>query len=364
MSEVTVSTVGEIKQFRSHNYNYNFNVETGYFERWGATQENDPLYSPSGPEILDIEIASGGCKGGCTFCYKGNTPDLPIKYMSMDTYIKLFDKINVPTLTQIAFGITDIDANPDFWDIIKYTRRNNIIPNYTTNGIGITKDIAERTAMFCGAVAISVYKHNKEKAYDAIKTYIDAGMTQVNIHFMLAQETLVFACEILVDIKTDIRLKGLNAIVFLQYKDKNPDAHFHSPNFLQFKDLIDCCLDMRIRFGFDSCSSAMFMKAVANREDSKELIQYVDNCESFGLFSGYINVNCYFYPCSFAEGIGEWLEGTNVLEVNEFLTDIWFSPKLSKYRELSLTSTKECICEFSKVCRTCLIYEKLSRCTN
>ena len=134
-----------VKTFISDDYNYKFNMDTGYFERWGKTEDDDPQYSPYGPEILDIEIASGGCKGGCSFCYKGNTPNLPIEYMDFDAYKKLFKIINVPTLTQIAFGITDIDANPYFWDIVEFTANHDLIPNYTTNGIGITKDIAERT---------------------------------------------------------------------------------------------------------------------------------------------------------------------------------------------------------------------------
>jgi hypothetical protein len=203
----------------------------------------------------------------------------------------------------------------------------------------------------------------KEISYNAIKKYIDAGMNQVNIHFMLSKETLDFAYEVLYDIKEDSRLRGMNAIVFLQYKDKNPKSHFHPPSFQEFKRLVDICLSDRVKFGFDSCSSAMFMKAIAGREDAKQLIQSVDNCESFGLFSGYINVKCIYYPCSFAEGVGEWEEGINVLKCEDFIKDIWYTPKLSKNREQSLHSTDKCICEFSGKCRTCLVYSSLSRCT-
>ena len=356
--------VNGVKTFISDDYNYKFNMDSGYFERWGKTEDDDPQYSPYGPEIIDLELSSGQCRGNCPFCYKGNTPNLPIEYMDFDTYKKLFKIINVPTLTQIAFGITDIDANPDFWDIIEFTANNDIIPNYTTNGIGITKDIADKTRLFCGAVAVSVYMHNKEKAYNAIKMYIDAGMTQVNIHFMLSTETMDFAYDVMHDIQTDDRLKGMNAIVFLQYKDKNPQAHFTSPNFLQFKSLIDCCLDMNVKFGFDSCSSAMFMKAVADRDDADKLIQYVDNCESFGLFSGYISYQGIFYPCSFAEGVGEWKEGINIFKIEDFVKDIWYSDKLSRNRYQSSHSSDKCICKFSGVCRTCLIYSELSRCIN
>jgi Radical SAM superfamily len=148
--------IGNNKYFKSENYNYTFNLKTGHFMRWGKDLADDPPFSPYGPEILDIEIASGKCKGGCSFCYKGNQPDLPVTYMSIETYIELFKKINVPTLTQIAFGITDINANPDFWHILKWTRDRDIIPNYTTNGIDVTEEVAQKTKELCGAVAVSV----------------------------------------------------------------------------------------------------------------------------------------------------------------------------------------------------------------
>jgi hypothetical protein len=348
--------VDGVKKFRSKNYNFNFNLNTGYFERWGETEGVDPLFSPWGVEIIDLELSSGQCRGNCPFCYKGNTPNLPIEYMNFETYIKLFDKINVPTLTQIAFGITDIDANPDFWDIIKYTRDHEIVPNYTTNGIRVTNEVAVLTHKYCGAVAVSVYEHNKETAYDAIKMYVDAGMTQVNIHFMLSRETLSFAYDVITNMEEDSRLKGVNAIVFLQYKDKNPDAHFHSPSFKDFKLLIDHCLYENIKFGFDSCSSSMFMKAVADRDDADKLIQYVDNCEST-LFSFYIDVHGHGYPCSFLQSANlEWATGINILEATNF-SEVWNSPRVDIYRQRLLSSSLGCKCKFSGSCRSCFVYD-------
>ncbi len=56
----------------SENYNYIFDRETGFFARWGRTKDDDPIYSPFGPEILDIEI-SEICNMGCTFCFPSET---------------------------------------------------------------------------------------------------------------------------------------------------------------------------------------------------------------------------------------------------------------------------------------------------
>jgi len=49
-------------------YNFVFDKKTGDFARWGTEIEDDPLFSPIGPEILDFEISVNGCSVGCPFC--------------------------------------------------------------------------------------------------------------------------------------------------------------------------------------------------------------------------------------------------------------------------------------------------------
>ena len=155
----------------------------------------------------------------------------------------------------------------------------------------------------------------------------------------------------------DPRLRNMNAIVFLQYKDKNPKAHFHSPSFQEFKNLVDFCLSDMVKFGFDSCSSAMFMKAVADREDAEKLIQSVDNCEST-LFSFYIDVDGNGYPCSFLQGqTEEWKEGIDILSIEDYIKDVWFNPRVIQYRKTLLNSSKNCNCKYSGMCRSCFVYD-------
>ena len=60
-----------IKLCKSPDYNYLFNLKTGYFLRWGATEADDPEMSPA-PEILDIEITTI-CGNGCPFCSPAGT---------------------------------------------------------------------------------------------------------------------------------------------------------------------------------------------------------------------------------------------------------------------------------------------------
>jgi len=83
------------KLLRSENYNYAYNKNTGFFARWGKTPQDDPQMSPFGPEILDLEISSGGdCMGKCPFCYKcnGEAGD-PTHNMTFEEFKIIFDNL-------------------------------------------------------------------------------------------------------------------------------------------------------------------------------------------------------------------------------------------------------------------------------
>lgn len=326
-------------------YNFYFNKNTGFFVRWGVTLEDDPIVAPA-PELLDIEISSGKCIGNCSYCYKCNNMSDNIKYMTFETFKLIFDKLP-RSITQIAFGITDVYANPDFFKIMRYTKDNGIIPNYTTHGLDLDDKAIRLTSELCGAIAVSLV--HKETSYNAIKKLTDKGMKQVNCHYMLSEETYDKLFDFLKDIKTDDRLSKLNAVVLLQYKDKNPNAKYHSLlDIEKYQKIIKYCTDNSINYGFDSCSAGLFVKSIENDPNRKELEQCVDSCEST-CQSFYINTDGIMYPCSFCENMNEWTTGINTLEINDFIKDVWFNDKVNNWRNNLLKTTKN-------NCRFCPIY--------
>jgi len=351
------------KIFTSENYNQVFNDQTGYHAYWGKTKDENPEWCEYGPSILDLEISAGKCAGNCKFCYKNNgLQHNTIENMSFDTFKKVFDGFNKNILTQIAFGLCDIDSNPDMWAMFEHCRSEGIVPNFTCNGIGVTKELAERTASLCGAVAVSLV--NKEQSYNAIKSFIDAGMKQVNIHFMLSEETYEEAFTVLNDIKTDPRLAKLNAIVFLQYKPKgNGIGKFHCINSVKkYEKLLNHAEKLKVGVGFDSCSAPLYLKTLAETKPTlyKILSTYAEPCES-GLFSSYINYKGEFFPCSFSEGVNGWLEGIKVLDYPSF-KEVWHHPRLEEWRTHLIKSSSNCKCFASKDCRNCPIYPEVSPC--
>jgi MoaA/NifB/PqqE/SkfB family radical SAM enzyme len=340
MKKLTVITRPGIKAVRSEDYNYNFDLTNGKFQRWGKTREDDPQKGP--PEILDIEVTTI-CKGPggkpCSFCYKSNSP--VGKNMSLETFKKIFNKLP-RTITQIAIGgDAQATANPELFDMMRYCRNNDyniVIPNITV--ADISDSTADQLSELCGAVAISRYS-DKSLCYDSVKKLVDRGMDQVNIHMMICQESYQQCIETIEDYSTDPRLKGMNSIVFLSLKQKGRGVKFHNLPQEEFTHLIQLGLKNNVRMGFDSCSAHKFLLAIADRPDLKYLEEMVEPCES-SLFSTYIDVNGKYYPCSFAPDSDIAGNGIDVIEADNFMMDVWHHPSTEKFRNQLLCGGRKC----------------------
>jgi radical SAM protein with 4Fe4S-binding SPASM domain len=342
-----------IRAMKSTWYNWIFNTKTGFFARWGRTKEEDPSYSPIGPELLDIEVSTT-CNGPgkpCSWCYKSNKPRG--KNMSFETFQQIFNRITTRNLTQIAFGIGDIDANPDLYSMFAYARGNGVIPNVTINGWRTNDYHYNMLARLCGAVSVSHY--DDEHCFNAVKELTDRGMTQINIHKLLAKETLE-DCYRLVDCAVeDPRLSKLNAIIFLLLKPKGDRNKLTSVGSLEeHRELLLYAQKKGIQFGMDSCSAPNLLKATEGEDLFS--IETVEPCEST-LFSLYINVDGAVFPCSFTEGQPGWKEGLTILDEDSFLGGVWFNRKLTAWREKLLGSSSSCkSCKIQKGCRSCPEY--------
>ena len=330
-----------VKQFSSPDYNYIFNKKDGLFLRWGKTKEEDPQFSPFGPEILDLEISVNGCPNNCKFCYKNNSNVAPTN-MTLDTFKKILGRMpkynGIHFLTQIAFGITGVQTNPDFLPMMEYARSQGIIPNFTLSGIDLTDELAERIAKVTGALAVSAYSSNKNICYDTVKKFTDLGVEQTNIHLMVSQETLDFVYQVLSDRETDPRLAKMRAIVLLSLKQKGRGGEFTPISQEDFTKLVKFALESNHPIGFDSCGANKFLVAIKDRKDYKQLEMLCEPCES-SLFSSYINVDGDYCPCSFAEGC---VTPSNVLNSASFL-DIW-SKNLNvlDFRKSLLAKARNC----------------------
>ena len=344
-----IAQEGNRRICRSKFYNYNMDMSTGEFSRWGVTPEDDPKAAPF-PEILDIEITTS-CNGPanklCGFCYKSNNPNG--HNMTLAEFQNIIDKM--PWLTQCALG-ADAQGitNPDMYDMMAYARSKGIVPNLTI--ADVSEEVAQKLANVAGAVAVSVYKHaGFDVAYNSVDRLVKAGMKQVNLHFMISNKTIDDAYKVTEAMKNDPRLAGVNAIVFLGLKQKGRGVKYEGVTRAQYRELVDHCLKNEIPFGFDSCSAPAFIDSVQDHPNLEQFKMMAEDCEST-LFSSYINERGVFFPCSFTENWDEggWAEGIDVLKAESFIKDVWNHPRTAEFRK-NLIGNTDC-----NGCRNCPAY--------
>ena len=339
------------KIISGEDFNHVFRKSDGLSMTWGRTKEDDPEFCPLGPLLADIEIIKGcngirdksGTRRVCSFCYKANTPN-DIHCMSFETFKTIIDKVP-KSLGQIAFG-ADAEAtlNPDLFKMMNYCREKNIIPNITV--ADVEPETAQLLSALCGAVSVSYYPQiDKNRCYDTIDLLANRyAMSQVNIHCLVADFMEEYIYELLEDIKTDPRLKNLNAVVFLSLKQKGRGENFNRMSDENYNKLVDTLLESGINFGFDSCSAFRFLNAVKDHPNYKEFEQMSEPCESTK-FSMYINEEGILYPCSFTEkgvfGGEDWNEGIDMTKIDDFIKDVWYDPRVVKVRE-KITQCGKC----------------------
>lgn len=147
-----------------------FNTRTGEYIRAFDVKE-DPFMAEY-PHLIDCGIMghcehgkSGLCMKAGIKCYQdGLHADKP--NMTLEDYKKIIDESEGKMFEIALGGCGDPDMHENFEEILRYTRAHNIIPNFTTSGLGMTPEKAELCKMYCGAVAVSQYSRlNMEPIY-------------------------------------------------------------------------------------------------------------------------------------------------------------------------------------------------------
>jgi hypothetical protein len=328
-------------------YNCFFNKLSGYNVRFGTEVDEDPDCCELGPEILDLEISVGGCvpvKGttNCKYCYKNNTSAAPTN-MTLEKFQQIISTFPI-NLSQIAFGITGLNTNPDLPAMLKICREVGIVPNLTTVGADMDGAIKDALCKYCGAVAVSCYTGAKELCYKTIKDLHDYAKSEykrdmhINMHIVVSKDNMPHVREVLADIAAK-KVDGLRSVVFLRIKPcgraKNMDCIV--PKSI-YEELVEYCIDNDISFGFDSCSATPVIEVLTGIGRA-DLCSSCEPCESSKL-SSYINVKGEYWSCSFAERT-DFIKPINVLDYKS-ATDWWNSDEVLKVRDCKNPACKSC----------------------
>ncbi|MGA2332540.1 MAG: radical SAM protein [Syntrophales bacterium] len=246
-------------KIRRHSRDYNFMGDTlsGVTFRWGSVFTENPRLAPW-PELVDISISSH-CSKGCSYCYRDCRPNH--SFITIEDYEFILRSLIHPqwgTVFQAAIGGGEPLEHPHFENIVNKTLEYGIIPNLTTNGKLITKDIAAFLENRAGAVALSV-SNPEDIIYQTHRILINQGV-RTNIHYVLSKDSIEGAIGILEGRYNKI-LSGVNGVIFLTYK---ATGRAKKDNCLKWNDSLKSFIRLidnnncSAKIGFDACFALSF----------------------------------------------------------------------------------------------------------
>lgn len=340
-----------------------FNQETGFYFRTGILEDGkdtgvDPFMA-SFPELLDVGIMghcihgkTGLCQKAGIGCYQdglhSNNPN-----MSLKDFKKIAEQCKGKTFQFALGGCGDPDQHEHFEEILKVCKENDIVPNFTTSGFGMTKALAKLCKQYCGAVAVSWYR--SPYTLKAINLLLAEGV-KTNIHYVLSKSTLTEALQHLQSdaINSDLAQstsqgglaqsyshntlqfpKGINAVIFLLHKPvglgtKEDMITKDNKDFLNFLDLVNK-EEFQYKIGFDSCT----VPALINLDKVEP--NCLDTCEG-GRWSAYITPDMKLLPCSFDNQGQKW-----AVDLTKYpIAEAWESDTFNDFRNHFVQSCPDC----------------------
>ena len=159
---MVIKKYDKVNKFKAY-----FDTETGNYMRTGVLENgvdtNEDPFMTNYPELIDVGVMghcvhgkSGLCIKSGVQCYQ-NGLGVTEPNMSLEDFKKIVEESRGRTFQLALGGRGDVDEHENFEELLAYCRENNIVPNFTTSGLGMTKEKADICKRYCGAVAVSMY---------------------------------------------------------------------------------------------------------------------------------------------------------------------------------------------------------------
>ena len=250
--------------------------------------------------------------------------------MNFENFKRIVEECKGKTFQIALGGRGDVDQHQDFEKILRCCREHNIVPNFTSSGLGFTEEIVALCKELCGAVAISWYR--QEHTYKAIHMLLDAGL-KTNIHYVLGNNSIDEAIERL---KQNSFPKGINAVIFLLHK---PVGLGKETNVLKaddervktFFELVDS-QNFDFKIGFDSCTVPGLINFTSQIDEES-----FDTCEG-ARWSAYVTSDMKMLPCSFDNQELRWAYDI----ANDTIQHAWDSKQFEDFRNHFRNSCVNC----------------------
>lgn len=325
---------------KKYNFITIFDDKTGFYARSNVLdnnqkETNEEPFMAEFPHLIDVGIM-GHCihgeKGLCAKagigCYQsGLTKKEP--NMSISDFKELVKQCSGRVHQFALGGRGDPDQHENFEEILKLCRENNIIPNFTTSGFGLTDEKVGLCKKYCGAVAVSWYRSSY--TINAIEKLIKAKV-KTNIHYVVGNNTID---ELLTRLKERSFPKGINAIILLLHKpaglgQENNVLNYNDDRVKELFSLIDK-EKFPFKIGMDSCT----VPGVINQCTTINL-NSLDTCEG-ARFSCYIGADMTMVPCSFDQ------EKRYEVSLKEnTIEEAWNSDAFNRFRNILNKSCPNC----------------------
>ena len=189
------------------------------------------------PELIDIGIMgacnagkSGLCRNAGVDCYQRGMLSHETN-MSLDDYCSIIAQCGGRTFQIALGGAGDPNKHESFAEILRATRENRIVPNYTTSGYNLTDREIELTKTYCSAVAVSYCVNSTS----SIIIYQDVIFTLDYRHgFLLLVPMAVFFLHLLLCLLAFLPIRQASialAQIHQPLRFRNLRFHLHDQHF-------------------------------------------------------------------------------------------------------------------------------------
>lgn len=146
------------------------------------------MKKPPYPEFYDIAI-NNLCYARCPYCYVSATRNGRNFRNIID---KIKDYFGCMSTNERPFQVAlgghgEPTLHPDFIGVLRAFRKLGIVPNYTTNGMHLSREMLDATGEYAGGVAVSAHDHLPWRR--AVETLAD--YTDVHLHFIVSDKESV-----------------------------------------------------------------------------------------------------------------------------------------------------------------------------
>ena len=330
-----------LKTFHDSNYKFDFTFDnaTGFYMRTGILDEHgndtgiDPFMAEF-PHLIDVGIMGHCLHGELGLCVKAgigcyqNGLNIKEPNMRLNDFKIIAEQCN-GRVNQFALGGRgDPDMHDNFEDILRICKANDIVPNFTTSGYGLTQEKANICKKYCGAVAVSWYR--SIYTLNAIDKLLNASV-KTNIHFVISNSTID---EAILRLRNNDFPTGINAVLFLLHKPagigKLGDVlDVNNIKLKEFFSLLEQTHPFKV--GIDSCTVPGIINFCENI-----MLEAMDTCEG-GRFSCYIDAQMNMTPCSFDQEKNYYVSLNN-----NSIIEAWNSNKFNLFRNKLNSACPQC----------------------